>query len=272
MATLRKPLSVVLGLMAAAVLFHFVFGPFYEDALDSDSVWTVLNLFMALGIVLALAITYLHKKDTGPDADTNAFICVNVAFYAAATLAILFFWNWFDDLTVGEEGQSQTRRFFWVFINTLFVILLGTPERPPLEGQRPHMTQTPLKIAVALAALALLLSVAALVVAVMALNSDATATQESEPTKEEPGAYTKAVVEDAIRRYERDGLRTSPSNTSTASTASTASGTSSSSTATATQSPTTTTSSGTATPACAWTPPATSTVTICSAPPRTAAG
>ena len=71
------------------------------------------------------------------------------------------------------------------------------------------MTQTPLKIAVALAALALLLSVAALVVAVMALNSDATATQESEPTKEEPGAYTKAVVEDAIRRYERDGLQAS---------------------------------------------------------------
>ena len=80
---------------------------------------------MAFGVLIALAVTYLHKRDTGPDADTNTFVCVNVAFYAAATLAILFFWNWFDDLTVGEEGQSQTRRFFWVFTNTLFVILLG---------------------------------------------------------------------------------------------------------------------------------------------------
>ena len=111
--------------MAVAVLFHFVLSPFYEDALDSLSVWHVLNWFMAAGVLIALAVTYLHKRGTGPDADTNTFVCVNVAFYAAATLAILFFWNWFDDLTVGEEGQSQTRRFFWVFTNTLFVILLG---------------------------------------------------------------------------------------------------------------------------------------------------
>ena len=126
METLRKPLSLVLGLMAAAVLFHFVLSPFYEDALDSISVWHVLNWFMAVGVLIALAVTYLHKRGNGPDADTNAFVCVNVAFYAAVTLAILFFWNWFDDLTIGEEGQSQTRLFFWVIINTLFVILLGT--------------------------------------------------------------------------------------------------------------------------------------------------
>ena len=126
MAVLKKPISVLLGLMAAAVLLHFVLSPFYEDALDPLSVWHVLNWIMALGVLIALLVTYTHKRGTGPDADTNAFICVNVAFYAAAVLAILFFWNWFDDLTVGEEGQSQTRRFFWVFINTLFVILLGT--------------------------------------------------------------------------------------------------------------------------------------------------
>ena len=126
MTTLRKPLSTLLGLMAAAVLVHFVLSPFYEDALDPLSVWHVLNWFMALGVLIALAVTYLHKRDTTPDTGTNAFICVNVAFYAASVLAILFFWNWFDDLTVGEEGQSQTRRFFWVFINTMFVILMGT--------------------------------------------------------------------------------------------------------------------------------------------------
>ena len=111
--------------MAAAVLFHFVLSPFYEDALDSLSLWHVLNWFMAFGVLIALAVTYLHKRDTGTDADTNTFVCVNVAFYAAAALAILFFWNWVDDLTVGEDGQSQTRRLFWVIINTLFVLLLS---------------------------------------------------------------------------------------------------------------------------------------------------
>ena len=122
---LRKPLSLVLGIMAAAVLIHFVLSPFYEDAMDSLSLWHVLKCFMAFGVLIALAVTYLHKRDTGPDADTNTFVCVNVAFYAAAALAILFFWNWVDDLTVGEDGQSQTRRLFWVIINTLFVLLLS---------------------------------------------------------------------------------------------------------------------------------------------------
>ena len=109
--------------MAAAVLFHFVLSPFYEDAPDSLSLWHVLNWFMAFGVLIALAVTYLHKRDTGPDADTNTFVCVNAAFYAPTALAILFFWNWVDDLTVGEDGQ--TRRLFWVIINTLFVLLLG---------------------------------------------------------------------------------------------------------------------------------------------------
>ena len=126
MEMLRKPLSVVLGLMAVAVLFHFVLSPFYEDSVDSVSVWNVLNWFMAIGAIATLATTYVHKRGAGADgSDVNSFICVNVAFYAAAFLAILFFWNWFDDLTVGEDGQSQTHRNFWVLIDALFVILAG---------------------------------------------------------------------------------------------------------------------------------------------------
>lgn len=49
--------------------------------------------------------------------------------------------------------------------------------------------------------LALAVAAAALVVAVIALTAD----RPAAPTKDEPGAYTKSVVEDAIARYERDG-------------------------------------------------------------------
>ena len=112
--------------MAAAVLFHFVANPFYEDAIDTIAVWHVLNWVMALGILVTLALTYVGKRDAGHDGDANTVMCVNVAFYAAAVLAILFFWNWFDDLTAGEEGQSATRGYFWVVVNTLFVVLLGS--------------------------------------------------------------------------------------------------------------------------------------------------
>ena len=51
MEMLRKPLSVILGLMAVAVLFHFVLSPFYEDSVDVVSVWHVLNWLMAFGVI-----------------------------------------------------------------------------------------------------------------------------------------------------------------------------------------------------------------------------
>ena len=127
MEMLRKPLSVILGLIAFAVLFHFILSPFYEEALGDFSAWNVINWFMAFGIVVTLALTYLHKRGSGTDdVDTNKYICINLAFYAAAILAILFFWNWFDALTADEDGQSSNRGIFWVVVNTLFITLVGT--------------------------------------------------------------------------------------------------------------------------------------------------
>ena len=127
MKALKRPFALLLGLMAVAVLLHFVFTPFYEDIVDTLFIWHILNWFMAVGIVLTLAITCAGKRKTGSqDRDANDYLCVTVAFYAAAVLAVLFFWNWFDDLTAGEDGQSQTRRNYWVVINTLFIVLLGT--------------------------------------------------------------------------------------------------------------------------------------------------
>ena len=58
-----------------------------------------------------------------------------------------------------------------------------------------------LKLSVWLSASALVISVVALVAAFVALGEQATL-----PTKDEPGAYTQAVVDDAIRRYERTGF------------------------------------------------------------------
>ena len=66
------------------------------------------------------------------------------------------------------------------------------------------MTQPNSRLPIALAAVALLVSAAALAVAVIALTNDDSGLYA--PTKDEPGAYTKAVVQDAIRRYERDGF------------------------------------------------------------------
>lgn len=63
------------------------------------------------------------------------------------------------------------------------------------------------RVAAGLAALALLASAVAIALAVTALVNDPPT--PAAPTKDEPGAYTKAVVEDAIRRYEEVGLEAS---------------------------------------------------------------
>ena len=60
------------------------------------------------------------------------------------------------------------------------------------------------RIAVGLSVVAVLVALAAMALAVVALTEDAPAS--SAPTRDEPGAYTKSVVEEAIRRYKGDGL------------------------------------------------------------------
>ena len=105
--------------------------------MDAISVWHVLNWCMAVGVIITLPLTYMPYEEPGDsDSDTNMYVCVNVAFYAAVVLANLFFWNWFDDLTVGEEGQSQTRGFAWVIINVIFVVLVGTVSAHLWRGDR----------------------------------------------------------------------------------------------------------------------------------------
>lgn len=127
MAMLKRLLALVLGLIGIVVLFQLLFSPFYPDTVDINWTWNVLNWFIAFGVAVALIVTYLRKRVLNAyGGNGREHIFANTAFYAAAVLAIWFFWNWFDDLTVGEEGQSELRLIFWSYINPLFIILMGT--------------------------------------------------------------------------------------------------------------------------------------------------
>ena len=125
MDVLRKPLAVILGLTALAVLFHFVLSPFYKDVVESHDVWNILNWFMAFGVIVVLVVTYLAKKEVGRDSDTNTYLRANVGFYAAAALAILYFWNWFNELVVGGGSEGEVNGNFWVVIDVMYVILVA---------------------------------------------------------------------------------------------------------------------------------------------------
>ena len=127
MDTLRRPLAIILAIIAIAVAFHFIFLAFYQDSVDPNQVWEILDWFMAFAVVVALVVTYNQKRgiESGTT-DTNRFISVNVAFYAAAWLAIWFFWNWFDNLSLGDELQGELRLTFWGFIDPLFILVVGS--------------------------------------------------------------------------------------------------------------------------------------------------
>lgn len=126
MEQLRKPLAVILGLTALGVFINFVFAPFYGDLLDIESIWFVLNWFMAFAVIVALVTAFVDKR--GADAsnsDVRTYIAANAAFYAAAVLAVLYLSNWINELVVGGGNESDVRLVFWGLIDTLFVVLMA---------------------------------------------------------------------------------------------------------------------------------------------------
>ena len=125
MEAIRKPVAISLMLSALAVLVHFWFSPFYPDSWDVGAIWEVVDVFMAVGIVVTLAYTFSYKSSVGSDDSSLAHICAYTAFYASVVLAVLFFWNWFDELA-SDADQSQTRNNYWVIINTMYIVLMGT--------------------------------------------------------------------------------------------------------------------------------------------------
>ena len=126
MSAVRKFFAVILGLITVAVAFHFIFSPFYADMVDVGLVWDILDWFMAFAVLFTLTLAYIRKKTTTSDStDASVYMRVNAAFYAALLLTIWFFWNWFDNLAVGADAQSDINLTMWVFIDALFIIVVG---------------------------------------------------------------------------------------------------------------------------------------------------
>ena len=132
MLMVRKLVAVVVGATAIAVALHFIFSAFYKDAVDVDQMWGVLDWFTAFGVLVALMVAYHRKRvvdGRGGDGISREYVEVNLALYVTAFLSIWFFWNWFDDLTIADGGQSDTRRILWAFIDPLAVLVMCAASR-----------------------------------------------------------------------------------------------------------------------------------------------
>ena len=124
MGLVKKLLAVFLGVVALVVAVHFMFSSFYRELVDTGAIWNVLNWLMAVGLVVALIVSFHHKRTLdrrGAAGDvTREYLEVNLIFYVTVVLVLWFFWNWSNDL-VSVEPQGQTQRNIWVWINPLFV-------------------------------------------------------------------------------------------------------------------------------------------------------
>ena len=92
----------------------------------SIKIWSILDVFMAIGVIVSLMVGYHLKRVTegsGGDGVSRACLEANVLLYLAAFLSMWFLWNWFDDLVAGDAGQSDLRLTFWGFIDPLYVLV-----------------------------------------------------------------------------------------------------------------------------------------------------
>lgn len=128
MDVLRKLLAVFLIGVALLVAVHFIFNSFYRETLDAVVVWSVLDWPIALAIVVAVIVNFRRKRTLDRESEqsfTREYVEVNAATYATALVALWFYSNWFNFLSLGSEGESAANLVVWAIVDALIVLVLG---------------------------------------------------------------------------------------------------------------------------------------------------
>ena len=124
MSILVRAVAAYLVLMGAVIAVNFVLTPVYHPGGDEPfTVWETLNWFMAAGMVLTLAFSYAYKRriDKDESADIKRFIEANTVFHVTIVVFLLFFFNWFSNLSPNNEPDGQV----WTIVDTVMPIVLG---------------------------------------------------------------------------------------------------------------------------------------------------
>ena len=132
MDMLRKIIGILLIVVAAAVAIHTVVEPLYHASSEAQPYapfWNILDPIMAVAIVLTVIFGYIRKRDACNEAGTTVtreWISANVVFYGIIFIGIMFFWNYFNLLSlaftaVGADAVSLA----WIIIDATLPLLLG---------------------------------------------------------------------------------------------------------------------------------------------------
>ena len=124
MSILMRAAAAYLALLAAVIAVNFMVTPLYHPGGDAPfTVWMTINWFMAVGMVIALAASYVEKRRVDADSGVGvkSYLEANTVFYAAVVVFLLFFWNWFSSLSPNNQPDNQ----YWVVIDVLMPLVMG---------------------------------------------------------------------------------------------------------------------------------------------------
>lgn len=129
MTAAKHAAGVYLIAVGIAVVAQFLFGPVYGGDGSQFDTWAVLNWLMAAGLLIALAVAIRDKfrLDGGPvgPSDWLRYLEVNVTYYAALGVAILFFANWIG-LLWGPGSREQWNWVVWAIVDTALPLLFAS--------------------------------------------------------------------------------------------------------------------------------------------------
>ena len=124
MSILVRAVAAYLVLVGAAIAVNFVLTPVYHPGGDEPfTLWEILNWFMAAAIVLTLVSSYAYKRriDGDESANLRCYIEANTVFHVTFVVFLLFFWNWFSNLSPNNEPDGQV----WTVVDTVMPIVTG---------------------------------------------------------------------------------------------------------------------------------------------------
>ena len=126
MEIVRRIVGAFLCVTSIAVAVQLAVTPLYHDGSPDYPVWDIFNWFMAVGVVIVLAVGILRKRAIdGSDVDTLTYLRTSVIFYGSIVLAMLFFWQWFWLFdTDSETGLAVTSHMiYFPIMDALYVVL-----------------------------------------------------------------------------------------------------------------------------------------------------
>ncbi len=123
---LTRVFGAYILLTGIAVALLFMITPLIHDGSPEYPYWTIMNYFMALGVILMVVLTFLYRWQLDPE-QTDNYTCAiaNGLFYASVVLMMLFYWQYFWLLdTSSETGDAAvSHTIYFPLMDAIYVVL-----------------------------------------------------------------------------------------------------------------------------------------------------